>query len=129
MARRLGIRSGDQDKHAGDEHEGGTGADLAKPGALVELGDNPLDGGVEGRLTQDTAQNGDGIEANLHHGEKVARLGLQGQHLFGLAMTFIRHHLQFDFARRGERDLGEGEEHTAANQQHQKEQTIGKTHD
>ncbi|MNQ71918.1 hypothetical protein D3C85_866070 [compost metagenome] len=125
----LGHQVRYQDEHAGDEHEGGDRAYLGEPGALIEAGDQRLDGGVQGGFAQDAAQDGDGIEANLHHGKEVTRLGLQCQHFFGMAIALVGHHLQLDLAGGGERDLGEREEHTAGDQQHQKEQTIGKTHD
>ena len=85
----------------------GRGATLAEPGPLVEAGYQLPDGGIEGGFPQDTTEDGDGIEAYLHHGKEVARLGLQCQHLLGVAVALVGHHLQLDLAGGGKGDLGE----------------------
>ena len=61
----------------------------------------------DAELRVDTAEDGDGIEAYLHHGKEVARLGLQCQHLLGVAVALVGHHLQLDLAGGGKGDLGE----------------------
>ena len=69
------------------------------------------------RFADDTGENGDGVQTDLDDGDEAARLLLHIEHIqrASVAAVFC-HHLQFDFARRGKREFGAGNECADDNQ-------------
>ena len=72
------------------------------------------------RFADDTGENGNGVQTDLDDGDETARLLLHVEYIqrARVAAVFC-HHLQFDFARRGEREFGTGNECADNNQQDQ----------
>ncbi len=51
----------------------------------------------EGGIADNTAQDGDRIEANLHHGEKHPRVFLHFQHTLSINIAIIGEKFEFNF--------------------------------
>ena len=61
------------------------------------------------RFADDTGENGDGVQTDLDDGDETARLLLHVEHVERARVAAVfSHDLQFDFARRGEREFGTG---------------------
>ncbi len=67
------------------------------------------------RIAHDTAQDGDRVQANLHHGEERTGVLLHFENAGGVDIAFVSKQLQFDFTGRGQRDLRYREKCTDGN--------------
>jgi hypothetical protein len=56
-------------------------------------------------VADDTAQDGDGIKANLHYGEEHPRIFLHFQDPLGIKVAIIGEQLKFDVTGCGQRDF------------------------
>ncbi len=80
------------------------------------------------RFAHNTGQNRHGIEADLHHCDKAARLLLHVQHIQRARVALFAQNLQFDFTRRGQRQLGARHKRAHGNQQQQNQNGFKNIH-
>ncbi len=78
----------------------------------------PREEGREGRVADDAAQKGDGVDDDLKRGEELAGMVLEFHHEAGTAVTLVGKRLEPGFAGCGQGDFGRGEKGT---EQHQAE--------
>ena len=123
----FGHQVGHEDEAAGYQNEGEQRRGGFAPSA--ETGEPGGEIGAHRRFADNTGQNRHGVEADLDDGDEAARLLLHIEHVerAGVAAVF-GHHLQLDFARRGQREFGTGNECADGNQQHEDEKGLEDGH-
>ena len=105
-----------EDEQAGYQREGEDKAELFGQFNGHVLNKQTIKRRGKRRITHDTAENGDRVEANLHHGEEHPGVFLHFQDAGGIDVAFIGKQLQFDFTGRGQRDLRYREKRADGNQ-------------
>ncbi len=84
--------------------------------------------GAERAFADHAAEDGDGVQADLHHGEVVAGLLLQAHDAFGAQVALVRHLPQPQAPRGGKADFGEREEGAGRDQRGDDEQALSEVH-
>jgi len=125
MPRRLGQQVGKQDEQRRDRQERRQEAQRLRPALGQPQPEQGVEIGAERPFADDAAQDGDGVEPDLHHGEILAGLVLHQQHTIGARVAFVRHLAQAQAARCGERNFCHREKRAGGNQQGNEQQTVG----
>ena len=127
-AQALGEEVGEdqEDRNDGDER-GDEGGPLRRFRAEPDS-EQAGEVGAERALAHHAAENGDGVQADLHDGEVVARPRLQLQHPLGSRVALVGHLAQAQAARCRQADLGEREEGAGHDQRADDQQALGQRH-
>ena len=118
-AQTLGQQVGKQNEQRGDGDERECETGLVQQGTVIEQLQQLSHIGGQALLADDAAQNGDGVQRDLNHGEEGAGLLLQVEYRQGLLVAFLGQHPQLDLAGRRDGDFGDGK-YTAEQDQQEK---------